>query len=242
MAARKEIRDFVLQNRAIQAPKWQDVEIYALRILEAYNERKADDKTLKNDVFELVVSCQLAESRGWQYHNQNYELAIMLLISTAADWDIYLSEEDIKRYKNVRMDTIEDLAQYITDEYKWRQQQGTPPPCAPPEGKDIPIWENVHDENMNLKEPKDKDVLKMFRDGHEYNKFIRSCYLPNKKLKEHEIIVDNYLSYRIPEAWTIRAGGRNGVREKIAMFLKRHGLVTVSQRTILRDFKKALGE
>lgn len=123
MAARKEIRDFVLQNRAIQAPKWQDVAIYALRILEAYNERKADDKTLKNDVFELVSSCKLAESMGWQYHNQNYELAILLLISTAADWDIYLSEEDIKRYKNVRMFTIEDLAQCITDEYKWRQQQ-----------------------------------------------------------------------------------------------------------------------
>jgi hypothetical protein len=194
MAARKEIRDFVLQNRAIQAPKWQDVEIYALRILEAYNERKADDKTVKNDVFGLVSSCKLfermAERMGWQYHTQNYKLAIMLLISASADYDIYLSEEDIKRYKNVRMFMIEDLAQYLTNEYKRQQQQGTPPPCAPPE-KAV-SWEKLEASDND----EDKIIKELFTlTG--FKKFVGYSYDENGHIKGTKEVVDNFYCYII---------------------------------------------
>lgn len=137
MAARKEILDFIIQEQTTTPPKWQEVEVYALRILEAYNERRADTLTLQNDLNELVASCKMCEQRGIKDATPNFEVAVMLLLQTALDWNICLPESEIKRYKNVKLFIIDNLAKYIRKTYRHHQMQHKIPPAECP--KDLKL-------------------------------------------------------------------------------------------------------
>ena len=138
MAARKEILDFIIQEQTTTPPKWQEVEAYALRILEAYNERRADTLTLQNDLFELVASCKMCEQRGIKDATPNFEVAVMLLLQTALDWNICLPESEIKRYENVKLFIIDNLAKYIMETYSHQElRHGLPPAECPKELKDL---------------------------------------------------------------------------------------------------------
>ena len=118
MAARKEILDFIMLERTTTPPKHEEIENHLFRILEIYNNREADCITLQNDLFELVSSCKLYERAMKTKHTKyDFELVIMGLIQTSIDWQIFLPENEIKRYEGVRLNIIENFADYIRKEY-----------------------------------------------------------------------------------------------------------------------------
>ena len=120
MAARKEILDFIMLERTTTPPKHEEIENHLFRILEIYNNREADCITLQNDLFELVSSCKLYERAMKTKHTKyDFELVIMGLIQTAIDWQIFLPETEIKRYEEVRLNVVENLADYIRKKYSF---------------------------------------------------------------------------------------------------------------------------
>lgn len=122
MAARKEILDFILLERTETPPNSEKVQIYALRILDLYNERKADLLTLQNDLFELVANCKLYERGGMKHTTPDFEQAITLLLQTATDWELFLPETEIQRYERVSLFVIKNLADYIRGTYSHQRQ------------------------------------------------------------------------------------------------------------------------
>ena len=151
MAARKEILDFIMLERTETPPTHEDVQAHALRITDIYNDRKADLLTLKNDLFELVSECKIYERMGAKHTTPDFEEAIMMLLMTATDWELFLPETEVQRYEKVRLNVIENLADYIRKTYSRHQMQhgtltpatqtpqveasqamplGTPPPAA----------------------------------------------------------------------------------------------------------------
>ena len=133
MAARKEILDFILLERTETPPNSEKVQIYALRILDLYNERKADLLTLQNDLFELVATCKLYECGGMKHTTPDFEQAITLLLQTATDWELFLPETEIQRYERVSLFVIKNLADHIRKTYSHHQRQHqiqTQPPPA----------------------------------------------------------------------------------------------------------------
>lgn len=131
MAARKEILDFIMLERKETPPTHEDVQAHALRIIDIYNERRADLLTLQNDLFELVASCKLYERMGLKYRTSDFETAIMILIMTATDWELYLPDSEVQRYENVKLNVIENLAVFIRDTYSHHHGQHNPPEQTP---------------------------------------------------------------------------------------------------------------
>ena len=131
MAARKEILDFIMLERTETPPTHEDVQAHALRITDIYNERKADLLTLQNDLFELVATCKMDERMGAKHATPDFEEAIMTLIMTATDWELFLPETEVQRYEKVRLNVIKNLADYIRETYSHHQKQhGTPTPAT----------------------------------------------------------------------------------------------------------------
>ena len=130
MAARKEILDFIMMVRNPQTrPSLESVSDQSLKIVEIYNERKADHLTLKNDMWELVTSAILNERRGIERTSSDFDLVITILLQTAADWGLYLPETEIQRYEGVKIGLYDDddLAKQIRQIYSQpHRQQGTP--------------------------------------------------------------------------------------------------------------------
>lgn len=114
MGARKEILDFImLECNPQERPTLEMVSEHQLKIVEAYNERRADSLTLKNDIYELVTECKNYERIGIKYCAPDFELIIMAVLQTAKDWGITLDETEIQRYEGVSLNVIENLAEYI---------------------------------------------------------------------------------------------------------------------------------
>ena len=131
MAARKEILDFIMLERTETPPTHEDVQAHALRIIDIYNERKADLLTLQNDLFELVSESKIYERMGAKHTTPDFEEVIMILIMTATDWELFLPETEVQRYENVSLNVIDDLADYIRETYSHHQMQhGTPTSTA----------------------------------------------------------------------------------------------------------------
>ena len=133
MAARKEILDFIMLERTTTPPKHEEIEKHLFRIIEIYNNREADYLTLQNDLFELVSSCKSYERMMKAKHTKyDFELVIMLLLQTAMDWQIFLPETEIRRYEEVRLNMIENLADYIRKKYSYNAKlhNSQSPPSA----------------------------------------------------------------------------------------------------------------
>ena len=131
MAARKEILDFIMLERTETPPTHEDVQAHALRITDIYNDRKADLLTLKNDLFELVSESKIYERMGAKHTTPDFEEAIMMLLMTATDWELFLPETEVQRYEKVRLNVIENLADYIRETYSHHQMQhGTLTPAT----------------------------------------------------------------------------------------------------------------
>lgn len=131
MAARKEILDFIMLERKETPPTHEDVQAHALRITDIYNDRKADLLTLKNDLFELVSESKIYERMGAKHTTPDFEEAIMMLLMTATDWELFLPETEVQRYEKVRLNVIENLADYIRETYSHHQMQhGTLTPAT----------------------------------------------------------------------------------------------------------------
>ena len=123
MAARKEILDYIMLERTATPPTNVERDACAMRLLEIYNERKADFLTLQNDLFELVSSCKIYERMGLKHATFDFEMAITMLLQTSTDWQIFLSETEIQRYEGVRLNFIENLAAYIRKQYAFHTKQ-----------------------------------------------------------------------------------------------------------------------
>ena len=131
MAARKEILDFIMLERKETPPTHEDVQAHALLITDIYNDRKADLLTLKNDLFELVSESKIYERMGAKHTTPDFEEAIMMLLMTATDWELFLPETEVQRYEKVRLNVIENLADYIRETYSHHQMQhGTLTPAT----------------------------------------------------------------------------------------------------------------
>ena len=132
MAARKEILDFFMLERTETPPTHEDVQAHALRITDIYNERKADLLTLQNDLFELVSESKIIYERlGAKHTMPDFEEAIIILIMTATDWELFLPETEVQRYEKVSLNVIQNLADFIRETYSHHQMQhGTPTPAT----------------------------------------------------------------------------------------------------------------
>ncbi len=123
MAARKEILDFFMLERTETPPTHEDVQAHALRITDIYNDRKADLLTLQNDLYELVAQSKIYERMGAKHTTPDFEEAIMILIMTATDWELFLPETEVQRYENVSLNVIDNLADYIREIYSHHQMR-----------------------------------------------------------------------------------------------------------------------
>lgn len=135
MAARKEIFDFIMAERKPDTsdalPTQDEVTAHTLRIIEIYNERKADLLTLQNDLFELIATCKMYERIGAKHATFDFECVITTLLQTAADWGLFLPEIEVQRYENVKLFCIENLADEIRETYRHHNMQhGTPTPAT----------------------------------------------------------------------------------------------------------------
>ena len=118
MAARKEIIDFIeWERKNPEASNDEELFEQLLKVVEIYSERKADTVTLVNDLLDLLCSCRQREM-----HNPktafDYELVITSLIQSATDWNVILTEDEIKRFENVKVCDIKNLAEHIRTTYK----------------------------------------------------------------------------------------------------------------------------
>ena len=125
MAARKEIIDFIEWERKNPEASILEVSEQSLIVVEIYSERKADTVTLVNDLLDLVVSYKI---RGKHDPKTafDYELVITSLIQSATDWNVILTEDEIKRFENVKVCDIKNLAEYIRTTYKPKQPMSRP--------------------------------------------------------------------------------------------------------------------
>lgn len=204
MAARIEVIDFInAEKKTDPPPTLEEVTNNALRIVEIYSKREADEITLHNDLLDLVSSCKMAERGGAKkYVIGDYEIAIIMLLDSATDWQIYLPETEVKRYEGVRLDIIENLAGYIRQLYTHSIKK---------------------DAKKQLKEAlSDTELIKIFQGNTDtLEEFLRYCENEN---------VDSRKAAEAARLAKLKVILKQHVNSRLYKVLKRHGYVNCTYK------------
>lgn len=83
------------------SPTLQEWDSLIQDILEIYNERRADVLTLENDISELIIYFCFYTKNQLEIEKEQIKTAIIILLQTAKDWGIILSEKEISKYDAV---------------------------------------------------------------------------------------------------------------------------------------------
>lgn len=82
-------------------PTLQEWDSLIQDIVEIYNERRADVLTLENDISELIIYFCFYTKNQLETEKEQIKTAIIILLQTAKDWGIILSEKEISKYDAV---------------------------------------------------------------------------------------------------------------------------------------------